>query len=147
MPKRQILTWVVTYLLLFTVFFLYYYALWHALPWPIELIMVSLNPLVMPLSILFPISLVSILGILTSFLAFLFSNIRLKLRGSKQIGFYMIFHPLIVSTYQASQAFLYGATDTPWWGWFLEGGISYILLVVIACMISNLFDYLLGRSD
>ncbi|CAG0975168.1 hypothetical protein METP2_01628 [Methanosarcinales archaeon] len=59
----------------------------------------------------------------------------------------MLPHPLIVSLFQAYQAYFYHETDTTWWGWLIEGGIAYFLLVTTAYIISILIIRLSGKSD
>lgn len=50
----------------------------------------------------------------------------------------MLPHPLIASLFGAGQAFLYGATDTPGWGWIVKGIIAYLLFLTVSLIILKL---------
>jgi hypothetical protein len=135
--KQEILVWALAYSLIFAAFFLYRYIsfeyalysfLWPVLRWLDFLIAFGI-------SILLPMFPVGILGLAISFFTVVFAYLRLNLRGLKLIRFYMLPHPLIVSLYQASLAFFYHATDTPWWAWLLYGVIAYLWLITVAYIV------------
>lgn len=147
--KREILVWVIAYSLIFAAFFLYrnilyeyalYSFLWPILRW-LDFLMVF------GVAILLPIFPVGILGLAISFFTLIFAYQRLNKREWKLIRLYMLPHPLIVSLYQASRAFFYHATDTPWWGWLLEGVIAYLWLIAVAYMLSKVLQRVSPYSE
>jgi hypothetical protein len=147
--KRELLVWVIAYSLIFAAFFLYRYIFFeyafHSFLWPILRWLDFL--IVFGISILLPMFSFGILGLATSFFTLVFAHQYLNLRGWRLISIYMLPHPLIVSLYQASRAFFYHATDTPWWGWLLYGVIAYLLLAATAYTISKLFMRVSGKPN
>ena len=135
--RREILVWFITYILIASTYFFVSY-----ITWLINSSMI-IWILVLGLSITWPVYLsikllgtpIYLLGVVASFTTLLIAYQRLNLRGLKLIRFYMLPHPLIVSLYQASLAFFYHATDTPWWAWLLYGVIAYLWLITVAYIV------------
>jgi hypothetical protein len=80
-----------------------------------------------------------LLGVVASFTTLLFAYHRLKLRGWKLVRLYALPHPIIVSLFQASRAFFYHTTDTPWWVWLLYGVVAYLWLIAVAYAVYMVF--------